>query len=250
MHGQDVKDVQYLLAGHNRFKQNFHPGPVDGDLGEDTAAATTRAKDALGFPTPRTSKARYEQHVFGHKLYSYLLPRGHAGWKRLPATYQVRRAARLKARLKSNTPKARALQIALHEAALHTHESPWGSNIQKFGAWYGLNREPWCAIFVSYCLSHAGKAIRTAYAYQWEYWGRAHEHGLSITHDPEAGDIVVYHHGQGHTGFFLHWVDRAAGHFQAVEGNTSEGGSQDNGGAVLVRDRWTNWAPTVFVHIS
>lgn len=255
MKGQDVKDAQYLLSGRNRFKQNFHPGKLDGQFGEGTAAATSRAKYWLGYPKPSTNTDRFWSRVFGAKLYSYLLPKEHKGWKSLPLSYRVRRAARLKAGSQPASVKANALKIALAEAAQHIHESPWGSNNVKYGQWYGLNRNPWCAMFVTYCFVHAGdkKIFRqgayTAYAYAPEYSARAGHPYLSITSSPEPGDIVVYHHGQGHIGIFYRWTNRAAGQFQAVEGNTSNGGSQDNGGAVLIQNRDTGWVPTVFVHV-
>ena len=47
MHGSDVHAAQDLLA-HNRYG-NFHPGAADGEYGPMTAAATERAKVALGF---------------------------------------------------------------------------------------------------------------------------------------------------------------------------------------------------------
>jgi CHAP domain len=256
MHGQDVKDAQYLLAGNNRFKQNYHPGPRDGSYGEDTAAATKRAKYWLGYPNPQSDHDRWWSRVFGPKLYSYLLPKDHKGWKSLPLAYQVRRAARLKAATTSSSVKAKALRVALHEANLHVHEYPWGSNNVKYGIYYGLNHEPWCAMFVTYCFVSAGdkkifsRGRYTAYAYAPEYSARAGHPYLSITSDPEPGDIVVYHHGQGHIGIFYRWTNRAKGEFQAVEGNTSNGGSQDNGGAVLIQNRDTGWVHTVFVKVK
>ena len=256
MHGQDVKDAQYLLEGHNRFKQNFHPGKRDGRYGETTAAATKRAKYWLGYPMPKTNHDQWWARVFGAKLYSYLLPKTHKGWKPLPVAYRVRRAARLRGAKGHASIKEHALQLGLAEAGKHIHESPWGSNSVKYGQWYGLNRNPWCAMFVTWCFVHAGDrkiffpGRYTAYAYAPEYSARAGHPYLSITSNPEPGDIVVYHHGQGHIGIFYRWTNRAAGRFQTVEGNTSAGGSQDNGGAVLVRDRYTGWTRTVFVHVK
>lgn len=233
--GSVVKDVQFLLR-NNHFG-NFGPGLRDGEYGEKTAAATRRAKYALGYAHP--------DRKFGPKLYDYL-----SGKRKLSAAMRLRRKLRLRKQRKVTTRKGKALALGLIEAKARVTEYPPGSNLQKYGRWYGFNGVPWCAIFVSWCMNHAGLPLRTALAFQWEYWGRAHSHGLSITHDPEPGDIVVYHHGQGHTGIFYRWVDRSGGHFQAVEGNTSAAGSQDNGGAVLVKDRYTGWAPTVFVRVG
>ena len=74
---------------------------------------------------------------------------------------------------------------------------------------------------------------------------RAHEE-----EDPEPGDAVIYHMGEGHIERFSRWTNRPAGAFEAVGGNTSDAGSQDNGGAVLVKQRDTGWVPTVFVGIG
>jgi len=65
---------------------------------------------------------------------------------------------------------------------------------------------------------------------------RANLYGLSVTSNPEPGDIVVYTHGQGHIGLFDKWINRVRGEFQTVEGNTSFG-SDSNGGQVMVRQR-------------
>lgn len=236
MHGPDVREAQNLLA-HNRFG-DFYPGKIDGDYGETSAAATRRCKYLLGYAKVNGA--------FGPALHAYL-----SGTK-LPPKMLARRKARLAEDKKRNTVKARALKIAEGEAAKHITESPMGSNLQPYGAWYGFNGVPWCAEFVSYCFAHAGDkhGLKTALAFQWEWWARAKSHGLSLTGDPEPGDIVVYHHNQGHTGIFRRWTNRSRGEFEAVEGNTSNGGSQDNGGAVLIQKRDTGWVPTVFVRVG
>lgn len=35
-------------------------------------------------------------------------------------------------------------------------ESPFGSNRQKYGAWYGWNGVPWCDQFISWCFAQRG----------------------------------------------------------------------------------------------
>jgi hypothetical protein len=228
------------MLAHNRFG-NFHPGKIDGEYGEATAAAVRRAKYALGYAKSGVNRK------FGPALYAYL-----KGSKRLSPLMRARRKVRLRAMARRVTVKSKALGIALAEARKHVVESPAGSNSNPYGRWFGFNRVPWCAEFVSYCFAHAGDKhwVKTALAYQFEYWARSHSHGLSITASPEPGDIVVYHHGQGHVGIFRHWTS-SLGVFSAVEGNTSSRGSQDNGGAVLVKTR-TLGAPMhpVFVRVG
>jgi len=245
--GQPVRDAQWLLS-HNRFG-SFHPGPVDGVYGIQTGHAAKRAHYALGFPKKYWGPKAKHPLEFGDTLRLYLLgPK--KGGKRLPATYLARRAFRLRTAKKSI--KQEALALALAEAKKGITEYPPGSNHVKYAEWYGLNGYPWCAMFVTWCFSHAGdkNGLHSAYAYWFEEQARAHNHKLSITSSPEPGDIVVYHHMAGHVGIFYRWIDRTKGHFQSVEGNTSRFGSQDNGGAVLIQDRYTGWVPTVFVHVA
>src|SRR4029453_17847938 len=56
----------------------------------------------------------------------------------------------------SSTLRAQALAIAKQHIGYR--ESPPGTNGNMFGSWYGLNYEPWCAMFVSYCFEHAGNS--------------------------------------------------------------------------------------------
>ena len=46
------------------------------------------------------------------------------------------------------------LQVARRQ--IGTKESPPGTNSNKYGKWYGMDRAPWCAMFVSYCFDNAG----------------------------------------------------------------------------------------------
>ena len=33
------------------------------------------------------------------------------------------------------------------------------NNITKYGEWYGMNGQPWCAMFVSWCAKQAGLLV-------------------------------------------------------------------------------------------
>jgi hypothetical protein len=46
------------------------------------------------------------------------------------------------------------LQVARRQ--IGTKESPPSTNSNKYGNWYGMDRAPWCAMFVSYCFYNAG----------------------------------------------------------------------------------------------
>ncbi len=205
--------------------------------------AADAARWALGYPD-----SQCHSHVFGQPLFDFLRTDGNR--KKLPATYLARRQTRLQ---QAQSVKAKALAWSLDQVG--TEESPAGSNLQPYGAWYGLNGKAWCAIF--FCMANVvgggdarvcKRGERSAYAYWIEYAARAGQYGLRITTNPEPGDAVVYHFHDGHIGRFVKWLDREHGSFETVEGNTSAT-SDDNGGAVKVRQRWLSWCPTVFVSL-
>lgn len=125
-----------------------------------------------------------------------------------------------------------------------TKESPANSNRTKFGQWYGLNGEKWCAIFVSWVYDHAGYPlgfIEAPKGYQscqggYNFWKSKRQ----LTKDPQPGDIVLFDwDGNGHcdhTGIFESWVDFTKTNFFSWEGNTSVG-DDSNGGVVMRRTR-------------
>src|SRR4051794_1650465 len=78
-----IHAAQWLLSGHNVFRESYHPNGVDGVFGEDTAGACVRAKLALGYPRKAC------QATFGGTLRSYLI-----GDQQLPAPYLKRRRQR------------------------------------------------------------------------------------------------------------------------------------------------------------
>lgn len=106
------------------------------------------------------------------------------------------------------------------------------NNDNAFGIWYGMNRQPWCAMFISWAASKSGcskvipKHAYTPAGAQWfknrGQWGKT----------PRVGAIVYYDvSGLGrisHVGV----VDKvfADGSWTAIEGNTNAAGSRDGGG--------------------
>src|SRR5215831_9419961 len=124
MHGEEVKKLQRTLAGHNHFKENYHPGKADGKFGEQTGGAAFRAKFALGYPSKDLTR------TYGPVLNNYL-----TGKTKLPEAFAHRRRERKKA--------AARVPIgvkALNEAKKHlgVRESPFGSNRCQFSIWYGI----------------------------------------------------------------------------------------------------------------
>ena len=122
-------------------------------------------------------------------------------------------------------------------------ESPAGSNRTKYGAWYGLNGQPWCMMFIQWVFAQAGASellpARTASC--GALMRAAKAAGLWVTGDYRAGDVVIYDFPGGaptdHTGIVER---RTSGGVVAIEGNTGTG-NDANGGEVMERTRPTSW---------
>lgn len=135
------------------------------------------------------------------------------------------------------------LRIAQHEADIAYKESPAGSNRTKYGKWYGLDGNPWCAMFVSWVLHQAGYplAIQTAKGFAWTPAGVAYAKRVGKWVGPDdlrPGDVIFFNFdndaGPEHVGFVK--ARLAPRHYTTIEGNTGHG-NDANGGEVQVRDR-------------
>ena len=117
------------------------------------------------------------------------------------------------------------------------------NNNNKYGVWYGMNNQPWCAIFVSWCAAQigvlgannqSGIIPRTAWVpdYQTYYSGK----GLyrpKGSYTPRPGDIILYG-SNSHVGL----VEQVSnGKVITIEGNTSANGNSSNGDGVYRRTR-------------
>lgn len=130
----------------------------------------------------------------------------------------------------------RVLDIA--RAELGTTESPAGSNKTKYGAWYGLNGQPWCMIFIQWCFAQAGTALPARTASCGELMRAAQSAGRWVTKDLLPGDVVIYDFPGGAATDHCGIVEAVAEDgVTAIEGNTSISGSQSNGGQVCRKER-------------
>ena len=118
-------------------------------------------------------------------------------------------------------------------------ESPSGSNHTKYGEWYGLDYNPWCDMFVSWCFDQIGALnIGGKYAYCPSHVNYFKKKGwwLDREEKPQPGDIIFFSNGSRacHVGI----VEKRNGtkSVTTIEGNTSVT-SNDNGGAVMRRTR-------------
>ncbi len=239
MKGDVVKEAQTILNGHNRWKWDTLPGKIDGEYGPISGSAAMRMKIKLGYP-----KAK-QNTQFGANLFGYLVPKGVDGYLPLPKSYRLRQLLRRESVRKAerNAGFRRAVLAKAH-TQVGVKESPPESNRVKYSEWYGVIGA-WCAMFVSWLIAQLGQGGKFRYAYCPYIWADAidNRNGLSAVGDPMPGDLVLYHFGSGiakHVGVFDHWIDRKAGTFEDVEGNTGKL-SQDNGGEVQDRsDRTTS----------
>jgi hypothetical protein len=165
--------------------------------------------------------------------------------KRLAANHA--RILRLRVRVRHPKPKAglskRALALATHY--IGTKEYPAGSNVTLFGKWYGEVGVPWCAIFVSYVLSHVGRPFKYAYVPAIVADARAGKNGLRVIPATAVNAALAAGHPvlvcydwtrdgtADHVGFAKQVV---GGYVHAVEGNTGDA-NWSNGGEVLAETR-------------
>jgi cell wall-associated NlpC family hydrolase len=123
-----------------------------------------------------------------------------------------------------------------------------GNNNTMYGKWYGLNNNPWCAMFVSWCYDQAGLVAKVAA--QTKKGFASCDAGLKWF--AKKGKLIPV--GQAQTGdivFFQFDADAQPDHvgicasndgkkyLMVYEGNTSADakGSQSNGDGVYLKKR-------------
>jgi hypothetical protein len=162
--------------------------------------------------------------------------------------------------VQGKTTRERAIDAAI--GYIGTKENPASSNDTPFGEWYGVNYQPWCAIFCTYCIEvDAGGSPSFVKGQNYAYCpyivsdARNHRNGLSVPSSPIRGDLVVYAWGSSganteefdHVGFFEGWTGGSS--FTAIEGNTSIS-NDSNGGEVMRRQRSATGQGTEFVRVA
>lgn len=127
-------------------------------------------------------------------------------------------------------------------------EAPANSNNSIFGAWYGANHQPWCAMFVSYCMNKAGAGKLIAGAQSKKGYASCgagirffkKRHAYFAARDARPGDHAFFdwdHDGsQDHVGLVLK-VDAKRKRILTIEGNTGAK-NLSNGG--MVAKQWRN----------
>ena len=120
-------------------------------------------------------------------------------------------------------------------------ESPPNSNRNKFGAWYGMNDLPWCAIFVSYCFYDAHLPLEITTPKGFSYcpsgikWFKEQGQFFKV---PQVGDLAFFDWDDDgttdHVGIVEVVHDKA--NVTCIEGNTGSN-NNSNGGQVMRRKR-------------
>lgn len=192
---------------------------VDGEYGPATAAAVHLVKYLLGFPLKSLD---HGPSPFFRRVVLHPQTRNEV--------YLARAADRLKYlhAQEANKPlRLQALDIGrgllgvMEEGG--NNRGPMVSKIILANG--GVIGEPWCGDFVAWCYRQCGsRAVNRSWASVF-YLGRVA--GLRTVKDPLPGDIVRY--SFSHTGLFVRWIDRAAGIFEALEGNTGPAGAVSDG---------------------
>lgn len=99
------------------------------------------------------------------------------------------------------------------------------NNSQKYGEWYGNPRQPWCAMFVSWCWYYTGLSNDILLKYQGCSTGQEWciEQGIfhyKKDYTPKPGDIIFFTSaGMGHTGICA-YVE--GDYMYTIEGNSSD----------------------------
>jgi LysM repeat protein len=140
------------------------------------------------------------------------------------------------------------LKLARKYADEHYKEGKNNNTI--FGAWYGMNYQPWCAMFVSYCFNKAGagelvaaqskKGFASCSAAVRYFKGK--KRLVNVKH-PKAGDIVFMNFDRNpdadHVGIVIS-NDVKSKVLHTVEGNTvnpNGSGDQTNGDGAFYKTR-------------
>jgi cell wall-associated NlpC family hydrolase len=137
----------------------------------------------------------------------------------------------------------------LNRAKFETGYTEKNNNETKYGAWYGVNKQPWCAIFVSWCYDKAGLVDKVAAQSKKGFascdaglkWF-AKKGKIVPVGEAKEGDIVFFQFDNDaqpdHVGIVEKNMKRLKA-LKTIEGNTSPNnkGSQSNGGGVYQKKR-------------
>lgn len=146
---------------------------------------------------------------------------GPASWKRMFEIYKIPSSAFIGAQ---NMAEKIAC-AAEYELALGFREDN-NNDITPYGEWYGMNGQPWCAMFVSWCALQAGTLGKLVPKFAYcpsgknHYSSKLRYRARTSGYKPKRGDIVFFWDGRAisHTGIV---VSRSGNTVMTIEGNAS-----------------------------
>lgn len=126
--------------------------------------------------------------------------------------------------------------LNIARAEIGYKEYPAGSNKTKYGVWFGMNGQPWCAIFTCWVLHHAKVPyFKSAYTPSLADWFKGQGRWHST---PRPGDLVFFNFPGGQNRIEHVGIVESVGNgfIISIEGNTAYG-NDANGGMVMRRQR-------------
>lgn len=134
--------------------------------------------------------------------------------------------------------------LAIARKQLGVCEDPPNSNNVRYNTWY-YGREvmgsayPWCMAFVQWVFAQAAVKLPLRTASCGQLMNAAKAAGCWVTSGFLPGDVVIYDFPGGAATDHCGIVETELPDYgvQAVEGNTSQSGSQSNGGMVCRKNR-------------
>jgi surface antigen len=114
-------------------------------------------------------------------------------------------------------------------------------NTSPYGAWYGMQNQPYCAMGLSWVANQSGDAAGMGGKFAYcPYWVRYFQDAGRWGQTPKRGAIVFFNFGRN-LAVHVEWVEKVLddGRIQTIGFNTSSGntGSQNNGDGVFRRIR-------------
>lgn len=215
---------------------------VTSDLGGGVSSAETLSLDLMGGALGAWA-ADVKSAAFG--LRGCITPIGSLAGPVLALAGSVEQQVTVVVRIARDfvdADRARSLTRDVLDVALGQAGYVEGRNeTTKFGSWFGMDHNFWCAMFVSWAFAQAGHPLPAVtgpngFAKVESGWRYAKKIGRLVW-QPKVGDIFFINHGggRGHTGIVVS-VDAKAGTMVTIEGNTNAAGAR-NGTMVRSKTR-------------
>lgn len=194
MYGDDVRELQTKLN-----QLGYNCGAADGYFGNNTDSAVRRFQSAKGLDVD-----------------------GIVG----PNTWGAINSAISGGQTGGSGSLSKFVSVAAGEIGYHET----GDNNTKYGAWYGMNGQPWCAMFVSWCANQAGilnsvvpKYASCALGYEaYNNKGKYRTRGTGYV--PKAGDVIIFYNTKYSAPFYHTGIVESvsSGNVNTIEGNSSD----------------------------